>query len=1569
MGDGTAGTWRAGPAQVKGLVGVVAVAGGASDGYAVLSDGTVSAWGGNAAGELGDGTTTDSNVPVQVTGLTGITAVVGAESNGFALRSDGTVWAWGYNADGELGNGTTTNSLVPVQVPGLTGVTAIAGNWRSEYALRSDGTVWAWGLNTSGQLGNGTTTGSSVPVQVTGLTGVTAIAGGGGFAYALLSDGTMRAWGFGYDGELGNGTFVHTNPLPLHVSVLTDVVAIAAGGDDGYALRSDGMVWAWGWNLQGELGYGQPANSSSVPGQVGDLTGVTAIASEGTTAYAMRSDDTVWAWGDNRYGELGNATTSSSIAPVRVAWLTGSSSIAAGGYSGYSLGGAVTPVGGALSARELPGSANLCAPCAAKAARALRGDPVDTAAGSFAESFVDLSISGRGPQAVWARSYSSVMAADDGPLGFGWHTGYGAHLVIDAATGDVVVSQENGSEVTFTNTSTGFTAPPRVQATLAKNTDGSYTFVRQSSETLTFTDTGTLTSIADRNGETTTLAYVAGNLATVTEPGGRALTVTYTGSHITEVTNPLGRAVAYAFDGSGNLATVTGPDGAVTTFGYDADHHMTSVSDPAQQSAPLKHPTTMIYDSQGRVTSQTDPLGRATTFEYTGDPFSAAGGNTVTTDPAGHQQSDSYQFGVRTASVTGFGTTAAVTSVFTFDPFTLGVTSTSVTSANDSITHVSSARYNAQGLPIIQIDALGREVDTTYNAFGEVLTVTAPNPSTIGPARVTTTNTYDYYGNLLSVSQPLYTSATAFTNRVATYLRATTAHPQDVTGVVDPLGNTTTNTYDVVGNLVSSSSPQGRKTTHTYDAIGRELTSVAPKGNVTGATAAQFTTTYAYDGAGRVLSTSVATTGAPLVGSQTYDPDGRVLTQTDALNRVTTSTYDLAGEPILVTRPDGSTQASTYWPDGALKTQVDGDNNTTSYAEDALGRRSTVTDALGRTTSYTYDATGAVLTVTDPQGHVTTNGYDTAGELTSTTYSDGVTPAASRTYDGAGLEASLVDGTGTTTFAYDSLGRLTSQVAPGGTVKYGYNLRGQVTTLTYPNNKVVTRAYEADGALTSSTDWSNKKTTFTYDQNEAWTGGTAANSVTTTIGYDNPGRVISTTFKKGTTTLGSLVYTQDAASQITKETSTGLGATRTFTLDTIGRVTAENSSTYTYDTADELTTNGTTTQAYDAGGQLTTTVTGSTSTAYVFDARGNRTSATTGTAVTTYAYDQANRLTGYTRGSTTATYAYNGDGLRASKTVAGVTTKFAYDTAEGLPLILTDGANYYLYGPDGIPYEQVTTAGVVTYLHADQLGSIRMITNSSGASAGTATYTAYGTRTTTGTTSPFGYAGQYTDAETGLQWLRARYYDPTTAQFLTVDPLAALTGARYFYASGNPITGADPSGLCNGFWGCLGNGLTVGIVNFGRGASFGLTDTIANALSPGASCTVDQNVPMKLVGGAASMAAGGLIEGAAEAAGAAEGADAAATTAAEVLQDPAALEGLTPSQIDDLAKNAGYDILPGKAGAANPATRYYLPGTNNSVGFRVLPDGVAGQAGIKGGPYLKFFGGDLGGLRIPLGSQ
>jgi RHS repeat-associated protein len=132
-----------------------------------------------------------------------------------------------------------------------------------------------------------------------------------------------------------------------------------------------------------------------------------------------------------------------------------------------------------------------------------------------------------------------------------------------------------------------------------------------------------------------------------------------------------------------------------------------------------------------------------------------------------------------------------------------------------------------------------------------------------------------------------------------------------------------------------------------------------------------------------------------------------------------------------------------------------------------------------------------------------------------------------------------------------------------------------------------------------------------------------------------------------------------------------------------------------------------------------------------------------------------------------------------------------------LPLILSDGTNSYIYGPGGLPVEQISSGGTVTYLHHDQQGSTRLLTGSTGKNEGAYTYTAYGAiQEHTGTaTTPLGYDAQYTSSDTGLIYLRARVYDPATAQFLTVDPLASLTGAPYFYANDNPLNASDPTGL------------------------------------------------------------------------------------------------------------------------------------------------------------------------------
>jgi alpha-tubulin suppressor-like RCC1 family protein len=367
LGNGT-NTASNTPVAVSVPTGVTAIAGGGGAlGYghslALKSDGTVWAWGNNAEGQLGNGTICTTSqlcgvaTPAQVIGLTGVTAIAAGDAHSLALKSDGTVWAWGNNASGQLGNGTFCTPTIcgtatPVQVSGLTNVTAIASGAEHSLALTSDGTVWAWGQNTQGQLGNGTTGngttapyGIATPGQVSGLTGVTAIAGGGWHNLALTSNGTVWAWGLNREGQLGNGiidtTYPYGSNTPVQASVPTGVTAIAGGYTHSLALKSNGTVWAWGENDYGELGNGTyssctaPPCGIATPAQVSGLTGMTAIA--GGAYHSLASNGTVWAWGANSAGQLGNGTNNTSNIPVAVSGLTGVAAIAGGGFHSLAL--------------------------------------------------------------------------------------------------------------------------------------------------------------------------------------------------------------------------------------------------------------------------------------------------------------------------------------------------------------------------------------------------------------------------------------------------------------------------------------------------------------------------------------------------------------------------------------------------------------------------------------------------------------------------------------------------------------------------------------------------------------------------------------------------------------------------------------------------------------------------------------------------------------------------------------------------------------------------------------------------------------------------------------------------------------------------------------------------------------------------------------------------------------------------------------------------------------------------------------------------------------------------------
>ncbi len=338
------------PVAVSGLSGVTAVSAGADFSLALLGDGTVTAWGENGFGQLGNATTgVDSDLPVAVNGLGEVTQVAAGGNHALALLRDGTVMAWGYNAFGQLGDGKTGyegSSHVPVPVSGLGEVTAVAAGYNDSFALLRNGAVEAWGYNASGELGTGSTAEANpTPAPVSGLSEVTAIAAGlGGVATALLRNGTVRDWGYGQFGELGDGT-TESSDVPVAVSDLSGVVALPDGGQT-MALLSNGTVVDWGLNSVGLLGDGDTIGSetcegipcSRVPVAVSGLTGVTAIAGGFEHRLALLSNGKVMAWGNGANGMLGLGSETGSEVPVEVSGLGEATSIATGQYFSLAVG-------------------------------------------------------------------------------------------------------------------------------------------------------------------------------------------------------------------------------------------------------------------------------------------------------------------------------------------------------------------------------------------------------------------------------------------------------------------------------------------------------------------------------------------------------------------------------------------------------------------------------------------------------------------------------------------------------------------------------------------------------------------------------------------------------------------------------------------------------------------------------------------------------------------------------------------------------------------------------------------------------------------------------------------------------------------------------------------------------------------------------------------------------------------------------------------------------------------------------------------------------------------------------
>lgn len=330
-------TQRKTPIQVGTDMDWQSVSAGAAFGIARKTGGTLWAWGYNGNAQLGLGDTTERTLPTQIGSDTSWQSVHAGSYHVVATKADNSVWAWGFNYYGQLGVGDYAQHQSPTQVSAAVNWQGITTGTCQTLFAKTDGSIWATGVNDNGQLGDGTVSQRSTPIKV--IRGVTAssplsdvkkIADGFQHTLAIKNDKTIWAWGKNDYGQLGNGTtLANSSPAQVKdssgVGYLSGIVGIDSDSFGSIAVKDDGTVWAWGWNDKGQLGQNtSDSNSHSIPAQVKDSTGngfltnVRAVAMGGSSAYALKNDGTVWAWGENGSGQLGQNTADNNQHPLPV---------------------------------------------------------------------------------------------------------------------------------------------------------------------------------------------------------------------------------------------------------------------------------------------------------------------------------------------------------------------------------------------------------------------------------------------------------------------------------------------------------------------------------------------------------------------------------------------------------------------------------------------------------------------------------------------------------------------------------------------------------------------------------------------------------------------------------------------------------------------------------------------------------------------------------------------------------------------------------------------------------------------------------------------------------------------------------------------------------------------------------------------------------------------------------------------------------------------------------------------------------------------------------------------------
>jgi RHS repeat-associated protein len=720
----------------------------------------------------------------------------------------------------------------------------------------------------------------------------------------------------------------------------------------------------------------------------------------------------------------------------------------------------------------------------------------------------------------------------------------------------------------------------------------------------------------------------------------------------------------------------------------------------------------------------------------------------------------------------------------------------------DELSHTTSYTYDSnQNVTSISAQANSGYATTTYtyNNFAEPLTITDP----LGNV---TTNTYDTNGNLLTVTTPAPNGSTPASVTQFAYNSL-----GEMTQITDPLGRITKLTYTSVGLISTITDAQNNVTTYAYDSRGNRTSVTDAMNNQT---------TFAYDTGNRLLT---ITYPGSATTTFTYDYRGRRTSVTDQNGKKTTYAYDDADRLTSVTDPNNNVTQYAYDTENNLLSIEDANNHTTSFTYDAFGRVMETTFPSTYYEQYGYDAANNLTSKTDRKGQTINYVYDDLYRLTQKTYPDSST--VEYVYDLVGKLQQVTDPTGTYGFAYDNMGRLVGSTTkytflPSTTYSnsYSYDADSNRTSMTDPQSGVTSYVYDTLNrlsTLTPPTAFGTGSFGFTYDTLSRRTQMTRPNGVTTNYTYNNLSQLLSVLHQVGTSTIDGVVYTVDPAGNRTAKTDERANVTSNYTYDPLYELTQVTQSTtttetYSYDpVGNRLSSLGVSPYSVNTSNELTS-IPGTT---YTYDNNGNTLTKVTSAGTTTYGWDYENRLTSVTLPGTGGTLAFKYDGLgrRIQKAFTQgsttTTTNYLYDQNNAVADVDQNGnvlARYAATQNIDEPLAELRSS-TTSYYSQDGLGSVTSLTTSAGVLGNTYTYDSFGKliASSGSIANRLQYTAREVDAETGLYFYRARYYDPTIGKFIEEDPLGFASGINFYrYVDNRPTNFTDPYGWCP----CVGAG-------------------------------------------------------------------------------------------------------------------------------------------------------------------